>query len=43
MDFERLGATWITLVLFVLFVVGGELAVTGEPRFAVRYLVGSML
>jgi hypothetical protein len=40
MDFEWLGATDITLVLFV---VGGELAVTGEPRVAIRYLVGSML
>jgi hypothetical protein len=43
MDFEWLGATYITLVLFVLFVVGSELAVTGEPRLATRYLVGSML
>jgi hypothetical protein len=43
MDFEWLGATNISLVLFVLFVIGGELAVTGEPRVATRYLVGSML
>ena len=31
MDLEWLEATYITLVLFVLFVIGGELAVTGEP------------
>jgi hypothetical protein len=43
MDFEWLGATYITLVLFVLFVIGGELAVTGEPRLVTQYLVGSML
>jgi hypothetical protein len=43
MDFEWLGATYITLVLFALFVIGGELAVTGELRLATRYLVGSML
>jgi len=43
MDFGWLGATDIAPVLFVLFVVGGELAVTGEPRLATRYLVGSML
>jgi hypothetical protein len=43
MDFEWLGATYITLVPFVLFVIGGELAVTGEPRVATQYLVGSML
>jgi hypothetical protein len=43
MDFEWLGATYITLVLFVLFVNGGELAVTGEPRLATQYLAGSML
>jgi hypothetical protein len=42
-DFEWLGATYITRFLFALFVVGGELAVTGEPRLATRYLVGSML
>jgi hypothetical protein len=30
MDFEWLGATYITLVLFVPFVIGGELAVTGD-------------
>jgi len=30
MDFAWLGATDIRPVLFVLFVVGGELAMTGE-------------